>query len=47
MATVYLYLDITIYNTMSRQNNKTHITSLAIRVLGLIRRNLRGSPRKL
>ena len=43
MVTQYPYLGVTIRNTMSWQNHINNITSRANRVLGLIKRNLRGT----
>ena len=47
MVTQYPYLGVTISNTMSWQNHVNNITSRANRVLGLIKRNLRGTSQKL
>ena len=47
MVTQYPYRDVTISNTMSWQNHINNITSRANRVLGLVKRNLRGTSQKL
>ena len=47
MVSEYPYLGLTLTNNMSWQNHINNITSRATRMLGLIQRNLRGSPRKL
>ena len=47
MVTQYPYRGVTISNTMSLQNHINNTTCRANRVLGLVKRNLRGTSQKL